>query len=175
MKFVHAAAAILVDPDKRILVQQRPADSAIMPHYWEFPGGKLLEGETPLDCVKREVLEETGLTMGCTAPLNFISETRHKERKIIKLNSDDDNEAKQHVSQSHQPAKRSLIENDSSHFQKQLDSYHIIVYLYICREWEGIPEARLGQEMKWLRVRDLESVELLPGNLPMIPYIRDAV
>jgi len=46
----------------RILIGRRP------PHvplggYWEFPGGKVLPGETPAECVVREVREETGLTV----------------------------------------------------------------------------------------------------------------
>lgn len=183
MKFFHAAATILVDPDKRILVQQRPADSAVMPHYWEFPGGKLQDGETPLECARREVWEETGLTMGCSAPLNFISETRNGESRDGSRESDmltrshSEAEAKQDISHSPEPAKRSHIENDRSHFQEPSNNlpYHIIVYLYLCREWEGIPQPKLGQAMKWLRVQDLNSVDMLPGNLSMIPYIRDTV
>lgn len=30
---------------------------------WELPGGRLERGETPKECVEREVLEETGLTV----------------------------------------------------------------------------------------------------------------
>jgi len=47
------------DGDPRILVTRRP-DGALFGGYWEFPGGKVEEGEPIEDCVVREVREEVG-------------------------------------------------------------------------------------------------------------------
>jgi mutator protein MutT len=46
----------------RFLIRQRPPlPGSPMPGVWEFPGGKCHAGETPGQCVLREVLEEVGV------------------------------------------------------------------------------------------------------------------
>jgi 8-oxo-dGTP diphosphatase len=53
-------AAIIVENGK-ILIGKRK-EGYPMAHKWEFPGGKIEPGETPEDCLKRELLEELGIT-----------------------------------------------------------------------------------------------------------------
>lgn len=53
--------------------------------------------------------------------------------------------------------------------------YHIIVYLYICREWDGIAQGAEGQKLKWLRPLDMRNYKILPANEPLIPTLRDFV
>ena len=67
-------AAALVDRDGRLLVQQRP-EGLSMAGLWEFPGGKLEPGETPEECLVRELREELGIDTKaeCLAPLTFAS------------------------------------------------------------------------------------------------------
>ena len=57
------AVVFVVDPSGRILMQHRSADAAVSPDQWSMPGGRIEEGETPIDAARREVLEETGLTV----------------------------------------------------------------------------------------------------------------
>jgi 8-oxo-dGTP diphosphatase len=52
-------AAIIID-DGKILIAQRSADTTL-PLKWEFPGGKVEDGETPGECLSREILEELDL------------------------------------------------------------------------------------------------------------------
>ena len=68
------AACALVDVDGRVLICQRPEGKA-MAGLWEFPGGKLEEGETPEACLIRELNEELGIsvTAACLAPFVFAS------------------------------------------------------------------------------------------------------
>ncbi len=74
MKLVLVAAVALIDPDGRVLLAQRPAGKA-MAGLWEFPGGKVEPGETPEDCLMRELDEELGISTwaSCLAPLTFAS------------------------------------------------------------------------------------------------------
>jgi len=81
MPLLLVAAAALIDDAGRVLVQQR-APHWSMPGLWEFPGGKLEEGETPEAALARELSEELGVAIDPAdcAPLAFASaplEQRH--------------------------------------------------------------------------------------------------
>lgn len=67
-------ACALVDPDGRVLVQERPAGRPLA-GLWEFPGGKLKPGERLTTCLVRELEEELGIRVepACLAPLTFAS------------------------------------------------------------------------------------------------------
>jgi 8-oxo-dGTP diphosphatase len=58
MKRVVAA---LIVKDGKLLVCQRTRHQT-MPLKWEFPGGKIEEGEQPRDALRRELEEELGIT-----------------------------------------------------------------------------------------------------------------
>ena len=54
------AVAVIRDDTGRLLIQRRP-DDAMLGGLWEFPGGKVEPGETPVEACRREVGEELGL------------------------------------------------------------------------------------------------------------------
>jgi 8-oxo-dGTP diphosphatase len=68
------AAVALIDVDGRVLLAQRPPGKS-MAGQWEFPGGKLDEGETPEQALVRELDEELGIDVSasCLAPFAFAS------------------------------------------------------------------------------------------------------
>lgn len=67
-------AVALVDIDNRVLIAKRPEGKS-MAGLWEFPGGKVHEGEVPEAALVRELKEELGIdiTESCLAPLSFAS------------------------------------------------------------------------------------------------------
>lgn len=74
MKLLLVAAVALVDADRRVLIAQRPEGKSLA-GLWEFPGGKLEEGETPEAALIRELEEELGISTksACLAPVSFAS------------------------------------------------------------------------------------------------------
>ena len=57
---IDVAVGILMKPNGDVLLGQRPAGKPYH-GYWEFPGGKVERGETILEALKREFVEELGV------------------------------------------------------------------------------------------------------------------
>ena len=130
MKILLVSAVALIDVDGRVLLAQRPAGKS-MAGLWEFPGGKIEEGETPEAALIRELEEELGIDTweSCLAPIAFASHS--------------------------------------------YDDFHLLMPLFACRKWQGVPRAREGQTLKWVRVNDLKSYPMPPADIPLIPILRD--
>lgn len=74
-----SAGVILVDPQGRVLMQLRDDNPKIMfPGYWGLTGGAGNPGETPEQIARREVIEETGLTLDKIEPFRayYFNETK---------------------------------------------------------------------------------------------------
>ena len=56
-KMIRVTAAIIESNDK-ILIAQRKSGDDLFGGLWEFPGGKIENGETPEECMARELMEE---------------------------------------------------------------------------------------------------------------------
>src|SRR5713101_714429 len=71
---VLVVAVALVDVDGRVLLAERPEGKS-MAGLWEFPGGKVHDGEMPEAALIRELKEELGIdvTASCLAPFTFAS------------------------------------------------------------------------------------------------------
>ena len=79
MTILMVVAAALIDAKRgkgggRVLLSQRPVDKH-MGGLWEFPGGKIADGETPETALVRELLEELAILVEPQdlIPLTFAS------------------------------------------------------------------------------------------------------
>jgi 8-oxo-dGTP diphosphatase len=63
-------AAVIRDAAGRILLARRPR-AAHMGGLWEFPGGKVEDGESPPAALERELAEELAVTVAVREPITF--------------------------------------------------------------------------------------------------------
>lgn len=64
---VDVAVGVLLDAEGRFLLASRPAGK-VYAGWWEFPGGKLEAGESVEEALRRELIEELGITIGAVHP-----------------------------------------------------------------------------------------------------------
>ena len=130
MKVVLVSAVALIDPDGRVLLAKRPEGKS-MAGLWEFPGGKVEEGETPEAALIRELQEELGIDTwaSCLAPLTFASHS--------------------------------------------YEDFHLLMPLFACRKWDGTPQSREGQTLKWVKANEMRNYPMPAADVPLIPILRD--
>jgi 8-oxo-dGTP diphosphatase len=121
-------AAALVDGERRVLLQQRSPGRA-MAGLWEFPGGKVEEGERPEAALARELEEELGISVGVEALT---------------------------------PAAFASADNGGR---------HMLLLLYLCREWRGEPCPLDAAALKWVRPDEMAALPMPPADEPLIPLL----
>lgn len=53
------------------------------------------------------------------------------------------------------------------------EKFHLLMPLYVCRRWSGIPRPTEGQTLKWVRANHLVNYEMPPADIPLIAMLRD--
>jgi 8-oxo-dGTP diphosphatase len=53
------------------------------------------------------------------------------------------------------------------------DGFHLLMPLYVCRQWDGEVEARDGQELAWVRPNRLNEYDMPPADEPLKATLRD--
>jgi 8-oxo-dGTP diphosphatase len=121
-------AAALVDANGRILLQRRAAGRS-MAGLWEFPGGKVEEGETPEAALARELQEELGIAtdVAVLAPACFASAPNGDR--------------------------------------------HMILLLYLCRQWRGEPRALDAEALMWVTPAEMTGLAMPPADRPLIALL----
>ncbi|MGZ3299290.1 MAG: 8-oxo-dGTP diphosphatase MutT [Asticcacaulis sp.] len=130
MKTLLVVAAALIDGEGRVLIAKRPPGKQLA-GQWEFPGGKVEDGETPEAALIRELEEELGIVVkqACLAPFVFASHTYER--------------------------------------------FHLLMPLYLIRRWEGEPEAREHEALKWVRPNALRDYPMPPADEPLVAWLQD--
>ena len=53
------------------------------------------------------------------------------------------------------------------------DTFHLIMPLFAIRVWNGTPEPREGQSLRWVRARDMATLPMPPADIPLVTLLRD--
>ena len=53
------------------------------------------------------------------------------------------------------------------------EDFHLLMPLFACRKWQGIPQPQEGQSLKWVRKQDLRSYPMPAADLPLIAILYD--
>ncbi|GHC76181.1 (deoxy)nucleoside triphosphate pyrophosphohydrolase [Limoniibacter endophyticus] len=53
------------------------------------------------------------------------------------------------------------------------ESFHLLMPLYVCRRFWGIPRGVEGQAIKWVRPKDLRDYPMPAADEPLIPFLID--
>ena len=53
------------------------------------------------------------------------------------------------------------------------DDFHLLMPLFVCRKWNGVPQSREGQALTWVLAKDLRNYPMPPADVPLIPVLRD--
>lgn len=80
LPLIDVACGVLVDPQGQVLMAQRPAGK-VAAGYWEFPGGKIEPGESPVSALARELEEELGIGVDAAEPLIDFVHT-YRDRRV---------------------------------------------------------------------------------------------
>jgi len=51
--------------------------------------------------------------------------------------------------------------------------FHVIILLFACRTWKGIPVSKENQALRWVRVNDMTSYPMPPADIPLVSTLRD--
>lgn len=54
----------------------------------------------------------------------------------------------------------------------QYEHFHLLMPLFLCRRWKGIPRPQEGQALRWVRPAKLAEYEMPPADKPLIPLLR---
>ena len=53
------------------------------------------------------------------------------------------------------------------------EDFHLLMPLFACRRWNGTPQSKEGQALKWVKAQDLRNFPMPPADIPLIPILRD--
>jgi 8-oxo-dGTP diphosphatase len=78
---VHVVAGVMTDARDRVLLARR-TEGRDLAGLWEFPGGKVDPGETPMQALARELDEELGIRVQATEPLICVPQ-QYRDKRIL--------------------------------------------------------------------------------------------
>lgn len=119
----HVIIGIIINADQKVLIAQRLSHQ-IKAGFWEFPGGKVEEGENAFQALQREFFEEIGIAvLQAESWLKFDYVYPHK---------------------------------------------HVLLDVWIIKDFAGEPRGAEGQPIRWVSIGDLMQFQFPEGNKVII-------
>ena len=53
------------------------------------------------------------------------------------------------------------------------EKFHLLMPLFACRKWNGTPQSRENQALKWVKANELTNYPMPAADIPLIPILRD--
>jgi 8-oxo-dGTP diphosphatase len=53
--------------------------------------------------------------------------------------------------------------------------FHLLMLLYLCRDWQGRPNSLEGQPLRWATMADLTALPMPSADIPLLPSLRSFV
>jgi len=53
------------------------------------------------------------------------------------------------------------------------DDFHLLMPLFVCRKWQGVPHPREGQRLAWAAKRELRRHAMPPADVPLVAMLED--
>ena len=53
------------------------------------------------------------------------------------------------------------------------EDFHLLMPLYLCRRWDGVVAPREGQQLNWVRPREMGKYSMPPADMPLVSQLRD--
>lgn len=50
---------------------------------------------------------------------------------------------------------------------------HLLMNVFVCRVWQGVVRAVEGQSLQWVRAKEIQKIDLMPADIPLVPFIRE--
>jgi 8-oxo-dGTP diphosphatase len=53
------------------------------------------------------------------------------------------------------------------------ETFHLVMPLFVCRKWKGIPHPRENQKLKWVTKKELRLLSMPEADIPLVPILYD--
>lgn len=57
--------------------------------------------------------------------------------------------------------------------EHEYEDFRLLMLLYVCRNWQGIPTALEGQNLTWKRPNDMRELPMPLADIPLVAALRD--
>ncbi len=55
----------------------------------------------------------------------------------------------------------------------QYEDFHLLMPLYVCRKWQGVPRSNVHQALAWARATELRKYDMPPADIPLVAHLID--